>query len=147
MAGGYHEGRGWRLVDLPFRWLGARGLGADYRHVLTVPGRRTGRSYATPVDVMHRKGRRYLVAMAHTASWVRNARASGVVQLARGTRHERLGVREMDAVEAAPVLQQYVQEVRVTRHLFDASPDDPVEAFRGELARHPVFELVDPPAT
>ncbi len=147
MAKGYHEGRHWRLIDLPFRWLGSHGWGADYRYVLTVTGRRTGRPYSTPVDVMRCNGRRYLVAMAPTASWVRNVRASDMVGLDRGPRHERLGVREVGQQEAAPVLREYVRQIRVTRHLFDASPEDPLEAFEREAARHPVFELVDPPVT
>lgn len=147
MAKGYHEGRHWRFIDLPFRWLASLGLGAEYRHVLTVPGRRTGTPRSTPVDVMHRDGHRYLVAMSPTASWVSNARSAETVQLHRGPNHERLAIRELDSTEAAPVLRQYVQQVRVTRHLFEAGPDDPAEAFEVELADHPVFELVDPPAT
>lgn len=147
MTKGYHEDGVSRLVDIQFRWLASHGLGADYRYVLTVTGRATGRSYSTPVDVMDHEGRRYLVAMASSASWVRNARAAGVVELARGDSHERLGVREVGSTEAAPVLHEYVRRIRVARDRFDGGPDDPVEAFEREAAGHPVFELVEPPAT
>src|SRR6266542_3436078 len=91
------------------------GVGASYRHILTVPGRRTGRLHSTPVDVMQVGGARWLVAGYGPANWVRNARAAGEVTLSRGTRTEAFGIAEAAPEEAVQVLRTYMTEVRVTR--------------------------------
>ena len=139
----YRYGRLARLVNIPFLLLGARGLGNEYRHVLTVRGRRSGKPHSLPVDVMAREGRRYLVAGYGVTSWVANARAAGEVELQRGRRRERAHVRELLPDEAGPILRQYVEQVPVVRGYFSASRSDPAEAFVSEAEIHPVFELVE----
>jgi len=145
MAKTYRLGRANRLTNLLFRALTRLGLGARYRHILTVPGRRTGRLYATPVDVIELDGSRYLVAGYGPAGWVRNARAAGEVTLSRGRRTTRFRVVEAEAEEAIPVLRQYITVIRVTRAYFDASPNSPDDAVAAELRRHAVFRLVPAP--
>ena len=70
MAKTYRLTRGTRLVNALFRILTRLGMGASYRHILTVPGRKTGRLYSTPVDVIELEGERWLVAGYGPASWV-----------------------------------------------------------------------------
>jgi hypothetical protein len=48
----YRRHLGTRLINWWFRTLTKLGLGASYRHILTVPGRKTGQLHSTPVDVM-----------------------------------------------------------------------------------------------
>lgn len=48
----------------------------------------------------------------------------------RSDRRESLPVRELPPEEQAPILRQYVREVKVTRPYFDAQPDDDVAAKR-----------------
>lgn len=136
------SGVGVRAVDGAFRLLTGLGLGASYRHLLSVRGRRTGRVYTTPVDVMELEGRRWLVAAYGPSSWVRNARAAGEVTLRRGRRSRTYGVIEPDPAEAVPVLRRYLTEVRVVRPYFDASAESPDGALLAELPRHPVLALV-----
>ena len=136
-----------RLINGPFAWLARRGLGADFRYVLTIRGRRTGRPYSTPVDAIEHDGRRWLVAAYGVTSWVRNARAAGEVQLSRGTRSSRMRIREADPDEAAPVLRRYLELVPVTRPYFAAGPDASLDALAAEVREHPVFELDQPTAT
>jgi len=50
MAKTYRLGFGSRLINSVFRLMTRLGLGASYRFVLTVPGRRTGRLYPTSAD-------------------------------------------------------------------------------------------------
>jgi deazaflavin-dependent oxidoreductase (nitroreductase family) len=109
-------------------------------HLLTVPGRRTGSRYTTPVAVL---GERWLVAPWGERNWVKNARAAGSVELRRGRRRRRTRVEEVAPDERAPILREYVRTIRANREFFDAGPEDPVEAFAAEAARHPVFRLVD----
>ena len=52
MARTYRLGIGSRLINRIFTMLTRLGLGASYRHILTVRGRKSGRIYSTPVDVM-----------------------------------------------------------------------------------------------
>ena len=117
------------------------GLGASYRYVLTVAGRKTGRLYSTPVDVMEVAGDRWLVAGYGPAGWVRNARAAGEVTLRRGARSEKFRVDEVAAQIAIPVLRAYIGQIKVTRPYFDANPDSTDDAIAVELKRHAVFRL------
>ncbi len=47
-----------RSANLLFSGMTRLGMGADYRHILTVRGRTSGKSYSTPVDVMEVAGSR-----------------------------------------------------------------------------------------
>ena len=141
MAKVYRLGVGTRTTNWIFRELTELGLGAKYRHILTVPGRKTGKLYSTPVDVMEQGGRRWLVAGYGPSSWVLNARATGEVTLTRGGHSERLTVHDVEPAEAIPVLRQYMTEIKVTRRYFDANPSSTDEAVAHELSRHPVLRL------
>ena len=142
MAKTYTQNLGTRLVNWVFRTMTRRGWGAAYRQILTVPGRKTGRLYSTPVDVMEVGGDRWLVAAYGPVNWVSNARAAGEVTLSRGGKTDKYRITEASPVEAVPVLRKYLAEVRVVRPYFDAAPDAPDEALEAELPRHPVFQLV-----
>ncbi|HEX2266903.1 MAG TPA: nitroreductase/quinone reductase family protein [Actinomycetota bacterium] len=130
-----------RGINGVFRLLTRLGLGAKYRHILTVRGRKSGKLYSTPVDVMESGGRRFLVAPYGVVNWVRNARAVGEVSLSRGGRTERVRVSELSPEASAPVLRQYISEVRVTRPYFDVTLDSTDQEFAAEARRHPVFEI------
>ena len=95
MAKTYRMSRATRLINSLFRTLTRFGLGASYRHILTVPGRKTGRLYSTPVDVLELDGQRWLVSAYGPTSWVANARAAGEVTLSRGGRSEQFEVEEL----------------------------------------------------
>ena len=136
MAKTYRLNRGTRYINALFRTLTRLGLGARYRYILTVPGRKTGRLYATPVDVIEVDGQRWLVAGYGPASWVANARAAGKVTLSRGRRSEEFGVEEEIGPAAVAVLREYIRKIRVTRAYFDATPDSPDAEVASELARH-----------
>jgi hypothetical protein len=141
MAKAYRLNLGARLINSVFRLMTRVGLGASYRHILTVPGRKTGRLYSTPVDVIEVAGDRWLVAGYGLVGWVRNARTAGAVTLSRGERSEKFRVDEPAAQTAIPVLRTYIGEIKVTRPYFDANPDSPDNAIAAELERHAVFRL------
>ena len=79
-------------------------------HLLSVPGRRTGRLRTTPVSPFSVAGRRYIVSFGQT-EWVRNARAAGWGVLARGRRRKRVRLIELDLEERAPILRQFPVQV------------------------------------
>ena len=142
MAKTYRRNLGTRFINSWFRALTRLGLGASYRHILTVRGRKTGQLHSTPVDVIETGGHRWLVAGYGPANWVLNTRAAGEVELSRGGRADTYKVEEPGAEEAVPVLRKYIAEIRVTRSYFDAAPDSSDEAVAAELPRHAVFRLM-----
>ena len=122
--------------------LARLGLAGKRTHVLTTVGRKTGRRYSTPVQLVFLEGKRWLVAPYGERAWVKNARAAGWVELTRARSTERVRVEEVDAQTAAPVLRAYLRRTPVTRPFFDAKLNAPVEAFLAEAPRHPVFRIV-----
>ena len=141
MAKTYRLNLGARLINSVFRQMTRLGLGASYRYVLTVPGRKTGRPYSTPVDVIETGGARWLVSAYGPSSWVRNTRAAREVTLSRGGRSENFRVVEPDVQAAVPALRAYIDEIKVTRPYFDADSDSPDTTIAAELKRHAVFRL------
>jgi hypothetical protein len=66
MARTYRLNLGTRLVNWIFAGMDRAGVGAPYRHILTVRGRRTGRLHSTSVDVIEAAGHRWLVVSGHS---------------------------------------------------------------------------------
>jgi deazaflavin-dependent oxidoreductase (nitroreductase family) len=83
--------------------LGA-GLPVGPFFLLTVQGRKTGKSYRLPVTPIELDGKRWLVSPYGSVSWVLNARAAGTVMLTRGRVHEILGIVEQSWTESAPMI-------------------------------------------
>jgi deazaflavin-dependent oxidoreductase (nitroreductase family) len=137
----YRPGVASRAINWIFRTMTNLGVGARYRYILTVRGRKTGLVRSTPVDVMDVNGSQWLVAAYGPANWVSNARAAGEVTLSRGRRATRYQVSDVAALDAVPVLRAYLATVRVVRPYFDAVPDAPDDALAAELPRHPVLRL------
>jgi deazaflavin-dependent oxidoreductase (nitroreductase family) len=131
--------RGLNALVRPLAKLGVTG---PRTHLLTVPGRSSGRLWTTPVSIVAERGERWLVAPYGDRSWVKNARAAGWVELRRGRRSERLGVEELAAEDAVPVLRRYYELGRVTRPFFDVTLESSDADWRAEAPRHPVFRLV-----
>jgi deazaflavin-dependent oxidoreductase (nitroreductase family) len=115
------------------------GIGPSY--VLTVPGRKSGKSYSTPVTLVEENGERWLVAPYGDVAWVRNARVTGQVTLTRKQRSEIVSITELAPAESAPVLKLYVTRVPITQPYFDATPDSALSAFEAEAPHHPVFHI------
>ena len=145
MAARYRLSLWRRLLNQVVRALLRVGLGPRHTYLLTVRGRRTGRSYSTPVRLVEDRGQRWLVAPYGEVGWVRNTRAAGRVRLSRGHHTETVAIIEVGPEEAAPVLKHYVTEVPITRPYFDVQPTSPLDAFRAEAPRHPVFRIAEQP--
>ena len=65
------------LFNRLFGVLVGLGLGLPHNYLLVVRGRKSGRSYSTPVNVLSYSGKRFLIAGRGYTPWVRNALASG----------------------------------------------------------------------
>lgn len=130
-----------RLVNKIMQTLVRWGIGPKQTCILTVPGRKSGKLYSTPVSLVEDGANRWLVAPYGEVSWVKNARAAGQVTLTRGKTSETVTITEVSPAEAASVLKQYINVETITRPYFDIEPDDSPEAFVAEAARHPVFRV------
>ena len=130
-----------RLLNALVRPLARLGLAGRSTHVLTVPGRASGRLWSTPVSIVGDGDERWLVAPYGERNWVKNARAAGWVELQRGRRRERLCVEEMAAEEAVPVLREYYRRFRVTRPFFEVTLESSYGQWLAEAPRHPAFRL------
>jgi len=80
-------------------------FGAEQPLVLTVRGRRSGKSRSTPITPMAVDAKRYAVAVFPGADWVANVRAAEEVTLAYGRHTERVRLVELPSQEARPVLR------------------------------------------
>ena len=146
MARSYRQSPGRRFLNALVRPLARLGLVGPRTHLLTVPGRRTGRAWSTPVSLVAVAGERFLVAPYGERNWVKNARAAGQVELRRGRRREALRLEEVTGAAAVPALRRYYETTRVTRPFFDVTLSSPPEAWVAEAPRHPVFLLRSNPA-
>jgi deazaflavin-dependent oxidoreductase (nitroreductase family) len=75
---------GEKFFNRLFGFLVGLGLGFSYNYLLEVRGRKTGKIYSTPIDLLEMNGKKYLVAPRGRTQWVRNAEAAGEVTLKKG---------------------------------------------------------------
>jgi deazaflavin-dependent oxidoreductase (nitroreductase family) len=130
-----------RLANAWLTFLIKRGLGADYRHILTVAGRKSGLSRSTPVDVMTIAGQRFLIAPYGETNWVRNVRAAGRISLRRGRSIEPLRAVEIAGADAVAPIRLYIRTIRVTRPYWEVGLDASDAEIAAAAGKHPVFQL------
>jgi deazaflavin-dependent oxidoreductase (nitroreductase family) len=136
-----------RWLNKGFGFLVGLGFGLAHNHLVVVRGRKSGRLYATPVNVLELGAGRYLVAPRGETQWVRNARSGGEVALKRGRRRETFRLRELADSEKPPLLAEYLDRFRTTvQRYFPVVAGSPPEAFVELSLRYPVFELQASPS-
>ena len=127
-----------KMMTRMIRW----NIAPPRTYLMTVRGRKTGKSYSLPVTLVEREGKRWLVSPYGEVNWVKNARVAGEVNLFRDGKTEILKIQELGPKESAPILKEYITlEGNIVRPYFDAQYDAPIEAFEAEASQHPVFLL------
>jgi len=140
------ESRADRIFNRLFGFLLRLGIGAGYNYLLETRGRKTGRVYATPINLLEIDRHRYLVAVRGETAWVRNARAAGSVLLRKADRRMEFRVRELEVGARAPILKEFLDRYAGQVQRFYTVPKgSPVESFREMASRAPVFELQEQP--
>jgi deazaflavin-dependent oxidoreductase (nitroreductase family) len=123
--------------------LAGWGIGPSFIYQLQVRGRKSGKIFSTPVNLMEFGGKQILVAPRGRTQWVRNAEAAGEIILKRGSTRLRVALREIANEGKAEILREYLgRYASAVQKFFPMKADAPVEAFRGIAANYPVFELV-----
>jgi deazaflavin-dependent oxidoreductase (nitroreductase family) len=131
------------LFNRAFGFLVGLGIGPKFIYLMQVRGRKTGKIYSAPVNMMDLQGKLYLVAPRGRANWVRNAEAAGEVTLKRGSSRKRFALRAIPDEAKPEILKEYLDRYQsAVKKFFPVAPGSPVEAFRGIAGNYPVFELV-----
>jgi deazaflavin-dependent oxidoreductase (nitroreductase family) len=132
-----------RFFNRAFGFLVKIGLGLPHNFLLEVRGRKSGRVYSTPVNVLELSGRRYLVAPRGYTQWVRNVIAVGEAVLVKGARRERVAL-EMIADDDRPeILKAYLDRYKLTvQRYFPIPAGSDLESFQPLTPRYPVFEVI-----
>jgi len=132
-----------RYFNRAFGFVVGLGLGPAHIHLLEVRGRKSGKLYRTPVDLLELNGRQYLVAPRGRTQWVRNAEAAGEITLKRGSTRGKFRLRLIADVDKPPILKAYLDNFRrEVQRYFTIAAGSPVELFIGVASNYPAFELV-----
>lgn len=115
------------------------GLKIGSQHLLSIPGRRSGRLRSTPVSIVTIGGQRFVVAAFSDVDWVKNARAAGEGILARGRARRRVRILEIPLEERPAVLVEFLRQVPGGVRFFELSSDPNVIVTQAD--RYPVFRL------
>jgi deazaflavin-dependent oxidoreductase (nitroreductase family) len=134
---------GEKVFNRVFGWLVGLGLGFPHNYLLQVRGRKSGKLYSTPIDLLERDGTRYLVAPRGRTQWVRNAEAAGVITLKKGSHSQNFRLRAITGPEKLPLLKAYLDAFRrEVQRYFPVPAGSPSEAFLPVADGYPVFELL-----
>jgi len=134
-----HMIRSFLRLGVPFGYVG----------LLTVKGRKTGKTRRNPVGLFDYKGKRYLFSTFGDVNWVRNVRAAGTATVRKKWTSRKVIPVELSSLETAKVLKEAIAPRflglggKIFGSHFPLKPDAPLAMFIEESKRHPVFELRD----
>jgi len=132
-----------RVFNRVFGFLVGHGLGFKYNYLLQVRGRKSGKVYSTPVDLLEVGERKYLVAPRGRTQWVRNAETAGEVTLKKGGSVQKFRLRALEGTEHLEILKSYLDQFRSeVQRYFPVPAGSPAGAFAGLEASYPAFELI-----
>ena len=132
-----------RVFNRMFGFVVGLGWGFSYNYLLQVRGRKSGKLYSTPIDLLERSGKRYLVAPRGRTQWVRNAESAGEITLKKGKLQPKFRLRALSDQEKPEILKAYLDQFKKeVQRYFPVPAGSPVEAFRELVQSYPAFELI-----
>ena len=134
-------------VNRLYGWLTSLGLGPSYSFQLQIAGRKTGKVYSTPVNVLRFGEKNYLVGTRGYTQWSRNAMVVEQVTLKRGRVSMHFRLRALTDQEKPEILKAYLARFAwMVRRFFPISPAASISAFAEIASGYPVFELLSEPS-
>jgi deazaflavin-dependent oxidoreductase (nitroreductase family) len=134
-----------RIFNRIFGFLVGLGVGLSYNYLLQVRGRKSGKLYSTPINLLEMDGKRYLVAPRGRTQWVRNAEAAGQVTLKKGRQSINYKLRALTYSEKPRILEAYLDCFRrAVQTYFPVPAGSPSESFANIAENYPAFELISP---
>jgi deazaflavin-dependent oxidoreductase (nitroreductase family) len=131
-----------RILNWLFGFLLKLGVGLAHNYLLEVRGRKTGKVYSTPVNVLEYKGKKYLVAPRGYTQWVRNVETSGEATLVQRAERTKVRLRTVADEEKPEILKAYLDRFKLTvQRYFPIAAGSPPEAFKSLAVRYPVYEI------
>ena len=119
------------------------GLAPSHMRLLEVRGRRSGKLYRTPVDLLQTGGKQYLVAPRGRTQWVRNAEAAGEVTLKKGSKIQKCRLRTIANPDKPEILKAYLDNFkREVQQYFPVPAGSPAQDFAAVADSYPAFELL-----
>ena len=132
-----------KLLNRAFGFLVGLGVGPSHIYLLKVRGRKSGKLYSTPVDLLELGGKRYLVAPRGRTQWVRNAEVAEEISLKKGSMRGKFRLRPIPDTEKPPILKAYLDNFkREVQRYFTVPAESPLEAFVEIAPNYPAFELL-----
>jgi len=132
-----------KILNRVFGFLVGLGLGFAHNYLLEVRGRKTGKLFSTPVNLLELRGKRFLVAPRGRTQWVRNAEASGEITLRKRSARQKFRLRPLPDAEKPEILKAYLDTFkREVQTYFPVPAGSPPEAFASLLNNYPAFELL-----
>lgn len=132
-----------RFFNRAFGVLVGLGLGLPHNYLVQVRGRKSGKIYSTPIDLLELNGKRFLVAPRGRTQWVRNAETAGEVMLKKGRMRQRYRIRAIPDSDKPEILQAYVDRFKTTvQRYFPVPAGSATLAFAEIAGNYPVFELL-----
>ncbi len=132
-----------KVFNRAFGFLVGAGLGYSYNYLLQVRGRKSGKLYSTPINLLQRDGKRFLVAPRGRTQWVRNAETAGEVILKKGSMREKFRLRPLSKAEKPEILKAYLDSFkREVQRYFPVPAGSPAETFVELTESYPAFELI-----
>ena len=131
------------LFNRFFGFLVGLGIGPRYMRLLQVRGRKTGRVYSSPVNLLQLRDKHYLVAPRGRTQWVRNSEATGEILLKRGSKQSKHRLQPVPDAEKPDILKLYLDSYKsAVQQFFPVPAGSPPAAFRDIASYYPVFELL-----
>ena len=114
--------------------------------LLTVRGRSSGLPRTTPVALNPHGAGWLLVSVYGRVDWVKNLRAAGEAVVTKRRRTFEVTSQELTADQAGPIVRDLLASLSpivrpVIGAYFTTDPSAPLEAWREEARKHPVFVL------
>jgi deazaflavin-dependent oxidoreductase (nitroreductase family) len=124
-------------------FLAGLGIGPSFIYQLQVRGRKSGKIFTTPVNLMEFGEKQVLVAPRGRTQWVRNAEAAGEITLKRGSQRLRFGLQPIADEQKPPILKEYLDRyASAVAKFFPVKPGSPADAFQPIATNYPVFDLI-----
>jgi deazaflavin-dependent oxidoreductase (nitroreductase family) len=131
------------IFNRVFGFLVGLGIGPAYMRLLQVRGRKSGRVYSSPVNLLQFHGKSYIVAPRGRTQWVRNSEATGEIILKRGSARNNFRLRPIPDAEKPEILKLYLESYKsAVQRFFPVHAGAPAENFRQIASSYPVFELL-----
>src|ERR1035437_7788501 len=132
-----------KIFNRVFGFVVGLGLGFSHNYLLQVRGRKSGKLYSTPINLLKLNGKSYLIAPRGRTQWVRNADAAGEVTLKKGSTRQKFRLRPIPDAEKPQFLKAYLDTFqREVQRYFAVPAGSPPEQFAALTTSYPAFELL-----